>query len=208
VFPNLWPDPADLPGFKEFIKKYYSSGLAASLEIIRACEIGLKVPSGTLLNLCQSTASEVRILYYPEVDIATLKSGLVQRAWPHTDFGIITLLFQDGGGLELEDRTKPYTFVPVTTKKRSEMVVNISDTFQRWSNGSIPAGLHQVNIPPSFREATEGVIPERYSSAFFLKPNLDASVGPLQPFVAAENPAKYPDMTALELYNQRMGVLY
>lgn len=205
---NIWPDPEDLPGFREFTEKYYAIGLAASLEIMSACELGLRIPPGTLKNLCISHSSEVRLLYYPEVDIATLRSGSVQRAWPHTDFGILTLLFQTAGGLEFENREQPYTFAPVNTTHPTEMIVNSSDTFQRWSNGQLPAGLHQVNTPPEYKDLVEGKVPVRYSSAFFLKPCLSASVGPLGTFVSAEVPPKYPHMTALELYNSRMGVLY
>lgn len=179
------------------------------MRIMEACEVGLDIPPGSITEMCKPDASELRMLYYPEVSIKTLRSGLVKRAWPHTDFGIITLLFQDGlGGLELEDRRKDFTFVPVVTKRRNEMVVNLSDTFGRWSNATMPPGVHQVNIPPSLLEASEGVVPERYSSVFFFKAHRRASVGPLAPFVTPETPARYPDITALEFHRQMTKILY
>ncbi len=174
-----------------------------------ACEVGLHIPEGTLVNSCIPPASELRILHYPSVSIETLKKGLIKRAWPHTDFGIITLLFQDSlGGLELEDRSNPFHFVPVITETSNEMVVNISDTFNRWSNGTIKAGLHQVNVPPVMKESTEGLVPERYSSVFFLKAHREASVGPLKEFVSSERPAKYSDITALEFHQEMTKILY
>lgn len=103
--------------------------------------------------------------------LEAMKTGLIKRTWSLTDFGIIILLFQDHvGGLELEDRSRPGTFVPVTPVKvglgqRSEMVVNISNTFQRWTNGVIKAGLHQVPAPPAFKAsaAPDDILFERHS---------------------------------------------
>lgn len=188
------------------MEEYFTFAQAACMNIIDACEIGLRVAPGTISNMCKPTASELRMLYYPAVNLQNLNKGTLKRAWPHTDLGIITLLFQDDiGGLELEDRSKPFTFVPVVTKKRNEMVINISDTFGRWTNGKIPPGVHQVNVPPNFINATEGIVPERYSSAFFFKSHRKASVGPLAPFVGPDNPAQYPDITSLEFHCQKLG---
>lgn len=205
----MWPDQDDLPGFRTFIEKYFTAAQGVCMRLMEAIEVGLHIAPGSIQSMCKPDASELRMLYYPEVSIETLRNGSIKRAWPHTDFGIITLLFQDSlGGLELEDRSKDFAFAPVVTEQRNEMVVNLSDTFGRWSNGSMPPGVHQVNIPPSLIEATEGVVPERYSSVFFFKAHRKASVGPLAPFVTSETPAKYPDITALEFHRQMTKILY
>lgn len=144
-----------------------------------------------------------------------LADGRVKRTWPHTDFGIITLLFQDHfGGLELENRSRPGTFVPVTPVKvgpgqKTEMVVNISDLFQRRTNGVIKTGLHQVSAPRAFKAsaATGGILPERHSCVFFFKASRDASVGPLPEFVTEDNPAQYDEITALEYQQRKTGEL-
>ncbi|KAB8364868.1 hypothetical protein FH972_024728 [Carpinus fangiana] len=207
-FPNAWPASGDCDGFKEFVEDYFGVAQQTSLRIMQACEVGLHVPPGTLVQRCLPAASELRMLYYPPVSMDTLNKGLIKRAWPHTDFGIITLLFQDDlGGLELEDRSKPYTFDPVISKS-DEMVVNISDTFGRWSNDYITPGVHQVNVPPKMRDQKDGIVPERYSSVFFFKAHRETSVGPLPPFVTAETPAKYPDISALEFHRQMTDILY
>ncbi len=178
-----------------------------SLQIMAAMELGLELDNGTLVDRCVPAASEIRLNHYPPVSLEVLSSGKVKITWPHTDFGIITLLFQDTvGGLELEDRAKPRTFVPVTPgdpEAPTEMVVNISNTFQRWTNGRICAGLHQVNIPPLMKEKKEGVCPARYSSIFFFKAHRDTRVGPLPAFISPDSPARYDDITALQ-YQQHM----
>lgn len=180
-----------------------------SLQIIAAVEVGLDLPEGCLVDRCRQDASEIRLNHYPAISLERLADGQVKRTWPHTDFGIITLLFQDDvGGLELEDRTRPGIFVPVTPAPPggpTEMVVNISDTFQRWTNGVIKAGVHQVSPPPTYCKSgtNKGMLPERHSCVFFAKASRDTSVGPLPQFVSDENPAQYDEITALE-YQQRM----
>ena len=174
---------------------------------MKALEVGLKLSPGVLVQRCIPAASEIRLNHYPKISLAKLRNGNVRRTWPHTDFGIITLLFQDTvGGLELEDRKRPRTFVPVAPGEPgapTELVVNISDTFQRWTNDVIRAGLHQVDVPTSMKRVDEGVCPDRYSSIFFLKADRNTSVGPLAEFVTKDRPAAYDECTALE-YQQRM----
>lgn len=184
------------------------------IDIMEALELGLKLKPGALVRRCVPAVSEIRLNHYPQVSLAALRNGNgnVKRTWPHTDFGIISLLFQDTvGGLELEDRKIPGTFVPVTCSKtdtNTELVINVSDTFQRWTNNVIRAGLHQVDIPPKMKGLEEGVCPDRYSSVFFFKAYRSTSVGPLPEFVTKDKPALYDECTALE-YQQRMTkVLY
>lgn len=211
LYPNKWPQE-ELPSFKTKMEACYRIFQDISMQIISAIEVGLELPGGTLVRRCVPAASEVRLNHYPPADLELLNHGKSKRTWPHTDFGIITLLLQDQvGGLELENRAKPYTFVPVTPGKPgepSELVVNISDTFQRWTNNVIRAGLHRVDVPMSMKDKHSGVCPDRYSSIFFFKAGRDVSVGPLPEFVTEENPAQYDEITALQFQQQMTKILY
>jgi isopenicillin N synthase-like dioxygenase len=208
-FPNRWPDPDDLPGFRDFMDKYYKVGQQVSLDIIKVCELGLDLPKGTLERKCIPAASEIRLVHYPPSSIENFKSGHTKRCWPHSDFGIISLLFQDSvGGLELEDRIRPGSFVPVLNESPYEMVVNTSDTFQRWTNRVIQAGIHQVTSPRGMMGSHHDVLPERYSAVFFFKAHRETSVGPLPQFVGPQKPALYRDITALEFQQQRTRKVY
>ncbi|MCJ1393520.1 hypothetical protein MMC18_006395 [Xylographa bjoerkii] len=209
-YPNKWPQEQDLPGFQPLIEQCYEVCQNVSLQIMAAVEVGLGLQERTLVERCIPAASEVRLNHYPPIGIETLSKGTVKRTWPHTDFGIITLLFQDGvGGLELEDRKAPGTFVPVLPgESNAEMIVNISDTFQRWTNGTIRAGLHQVSVPSSMKALQRGVCPDRYSSIFFFKAHRNTSVGPIPQFVTPDRPAAYEDITALQYQQQQTQILY
>ncbi|KAM3064947.1 hypothetical protein ACMFMF_011563 [Clarireedia jacksonii] len=213
-YPNKWPRENAAPGFRLFLEETYQVCQAISISIMACMEMGLDLAPGTLVQRCHKAASEIRLNHYPPVSVERLADGRVKRTWPHTDFGIITLLFQDHvGGLELEDRSRPGTFVPVTptpqgSSKPREMIVNISNTFQRWTNDVITAGLHQVTAPPSHKASTEGILPERHSVVFFFKASRDISAGPLPEFVSSKNPAKYDEITALEYQRLMTTKLY
>jgi isopenicillin N synthase-like dioxygenase len=198
-----------LPGFKAFMEDFYVRSHQAALLILEALEVGLDLPAGLLISRCGGWASELRLNSYPEIDIQQLRRGMISRIHPHADLGVITCLFQDSlGGLELEDRSHSGSFLPIPPGARSEMVVNISETFQLWTNNVITAGIHQVTIPPVMKALTEGKIPARRSCAFFLKADGEASVAPLSQFVTDERPAAYMEMTALDYHQNRLATAY
>lgn len=55
----------------------------------------------------------------------------------HSDWGSITLVFQDEcGGLEVEDPEHPGVFAGVEPVKDA-VVMNVGDLLMRWSNGKV-----------------------------------------------------------------------
>lgn len=188
---------------------YYDRAQSLCLQIMSALEIGLGLPPNTLVERCVPSASELRLNRYPAVTIAQLRKGDTARIWPHTDFGLITLLLQDNaGGLEVEDQTEPGRYIPVPPEDSYEIIVNISDTFERWVNGVIKAGVHQVTVPHDRKEVEHGLLKERWSVAHLFKAHRQAMVGPLKQFVTAERPAKFDDITALQFQKRRTGLIY
>lgn len=198
-----------MPGFREKVVAHYETCREVAFQLMTALELGLDLSPGLLVDRCRKDGSEICLNRYRAIESKTLAEGFTKRIWPHTDYGIITLLFQDGvGGLELEDRRKPGTFLPVPPTPPGEpieMVVNASDTFERWTNGVIKAGLHRVTMP--FDEMT-AMVPERYSCAFFAKASRETSAGPLPQFVTEDRPAMYDEITALEFQQRRNQLLY
>lgn len=54
----------------------------------------------------------------------------------HSDWGTITMLFQDdSGGLQVEDPNRQGHFVDATPMTNA-LVMNVGDLLMRWSNGS------------------------------------------------------------------------
>lgn len=210
AYPNKWMED-EFPGFRQLSEHFYDLCQTLCLQIMAAMELGCGLTPGTLQDRCRPAASELRYNHYPRVSLGKLYDGLTRRGWPHTDFGLITLLFQDTqGGLQYEDRAKPGTFLPLMCESEDEVAVNISDTFQRWSNDSIPAGVHQVWLPPLADEhlaQKDHVLPERKSNVFFFKAHRNALVGALPDFVSETRPSRYENITALEFHKRMTDVL-
>ncbi|EED17268.1 gibberellin 20-oxidase, putative [Talaromyces stipitatus ATCC 10500] len=211
-YANRWPE--DLPGFQPAMESFYALMADCTRTLIAALEEALHVPQGTLNgNISSKThsASELRLNHYPPIAMNTLRTGQVSRIWLHFDLGVITLLFASSvGGLEVEDRNAPaqQTFIAVNPESEAELVVNISETLQRWTNDELRAGLHRVSFPTQLDQNGGDVeIPARYSIAYFCKADRQASLGSLPAFTRGTKPL-YPDITALEYHRSRLQTAY
>nr|K0E3U5.1 RecName: Full=2-oxoglutarate-dependent dioxygenase ecdK; AltName: Full=Echinocandin B biosynthetic cluster protein K [Aspergillus rugulosus]AFT91382.1 EcdK [Aspergillus rugulosus] len=208
-FQNKWPEEQTLPGFQETMNSYFDRSQAITLELLEALALAMDVPKDTFVGLCHGHASELRLNHYPSIPVKTIEEGKTNRIWPHTDFGIITLLAQDDiGGLEIQDRNHPSDFLPVNREDSTEFVVNIGDILERWTNGRLRAGLHQVTTPRSMQQKGNGTLPTRRSVAFFLKPHRQMSVASISHFVPGNQSPRYEDMTALAYQQLRTGIVY
>ncbi|MFT5070032.1 MAG: isopenicillin N synthase-like dioxygenase, partial [Candidatus Paceibacteria bacterium] len=88
-------------------------------------------------------------------------------AAPHTDFGVITLLYQDNnGGLQVLNKQQEWV---EATPIENTFVCNIGDLLHRWTNGYLSSNLHRV-INRSNNE--------RYSMPIFFDPDADTIVDP------------------------------
>lgn len=193
------------------MESWYEKMEQVAAQLMEVLECAFHLPRGSFLEKMthENNASEARLLHYPSIDIREIRKGGVSRIWPHFDLGVITLLFQDGvGGLECENRERPGTFFGVASNSTSELIVNVSETLQRWTNNELPAGLHRVTVPKSFDKRESGIVPERYSVTYFGKADRNASVGPLPEFVSSSSEAKYDDVTAIEYHQSRLKSAY
>lgn len=209
---NRWPAEDELPKFRTTMEAFYAAAHAVTQTLILpALEEGLGLVPGSLTRQCDGPHSELRLNHYPEIRLRDLRGGTISRIHPHTDLGVVTCLFQHGGmgGLQAHDH-ETGCWVPLHTESAAEMIVNISETLERWTNGQVRAGVHQVTVPPMLQDEpdNETLVPPRLSTAFFLKANRDASVGALPCFVSEEYPRKFEAMTALEYHQQRLAAAY
>ena len=78
------------------------------------------------------------------------------------------------------------------------MIVSVGDTLTRWTNRKITGGIHQVTAPEAMKGESGLILPPRMSMAYLFKAERTVSVGPLPKLVSSTEPAKYPDITALE----------
>lgn len=205
-FPNKWPSNADLPGYQDTMERFFFSCGDLTLTLLEAMGQAMGLDPAIFTSRCTNEASTIRINHFPPIERRTLDDGQISRIWPHKDFGIISLVFPDvTQGLEYEDRSNPGAFAPMPYGSDDEVVVLVSETMQRWTNGEVSAGVHRVSRP---RELDSDLVPERWSLVYFNKADRNVNVGPLKEFVPSGKQPVYEDLTALEYQTLRNAAHY
>lgn len=180
---NIWPDEADVPGFRAAWTAYYlaQEGLAAALMRIFALALGL--PEHFFDDKIDRHFSNMVAYHYPPIAAPPLPGQL--RGGAHTDFGSLTLVHghPSAKGLQVWNGSG-WEDVPVAP---DTFVVNLGDLMAQWTNDLWVSTLHRVVNPPD----GEWDKP-RYSLVFFHQPNYDAVIDSLD----RSHPAKYPPITS------------
>jgi isopenicillin N synthase-like dioxygenase len=79
--------------------------------------------------------NKIALRHYLPIAAAEIETKQKERLGAHTDFGTVTLLFQDDcGGLEVEVPGEPGKYMPAALVKNG-LVMNIGDLLMHWSNG-------------------------------------------------------------------------
>ncbi|CAO2656046.1 Nn.00g048490.m01.CDS01 [Neocucurbitaria sp. VM-36] len=211
--PNIWlPDDA-LPGFRPFLESYFTVCAELIHRILDALSIALKVPDPGLSPTHSDSLFQLRLLHYPAISSSELSQNKRSRINAHSDFGTLTLLFQDSvGGLEVEDPHQPGVF-RAAEPIEDTVLVNIGDLMARWSNDRWRSTVHRVELPSGERQGDGGanggtVVPDRYSIPVFATANMDAVVDALPGCWSEGNPKKYEPVTAWGYVQMRMAALY
>jgi isopenicillin N synthase-like dioxygenase len=193
---NKW-----LPDQKEFqseVLAFWDTCCQVADKVLHAFAIALQVPEDFFATKHDQQNHTLRLLHYPPI-LQLPKLGQV-RAGAHSDYGSITLLFQDQvGGLEVQTKDGEWILAPTIP---DTVVVNTGDLMQRWTNHVFCSTKHRVMIPTD-----ERIKRSRYSVAFFCHPNHDAEIACL-PSCSLENPAIYPPISAGEHLLSRLQATY
>lgn len=100
LYTNIWPPPGVYDAFQPLFTSFFASAYKAEIAILQALSIGLGLPPQMLPELHTERANELRLTHYPAVSRKEFSHST--RIAAHTDFGTITLLFQDSvGGLRM-----------------------------------------------------------------------------------------------------------
>jgi len=172
--PNVWPD---LPGFREALEAYYGE----------TYKLGMKILEGFALYLGKEESFFTRHFTKPVADMVINHywgtAGLHisdQASGPHTDHGIVTILWQDSlGGLEVMGKDGNWISV---TPLRGSYVINIGELMKRWTNGRFKATVHRV---VHLQDKS------RYSMPLFCNPNFRTIVDP-RDLGVSDAEAQYP----------------
>jgi isopenicillin N synthase-like dioxygenase len=166
--------------------------------VLQAIALCLQLPQDFFTTRHNQKCHTLRLLHYPPLQTPP-KTGQV-RAGEHSDYGSITLLFQDEiGGLEVQTTSGQWIAAPSIP---DTVIVNTGDLMQRWTNHVFCSTKHRVMIPNDNR-----VNQSRYSIAFFCHPNDDIEIGCLET-CQREHPPIYPPILAGEYLLSRLQATY
>jgi len=179
--PNQWPD--FMPEFKHAMDAYFAEIGRCGADLLRAVAVSLGNDPDFFSDKYVKPLQRTQSIHYP-VQPKNRPDDQFGVA-PHTDYGCITLLYQDPvGGLQVQElQSGGWIDAPFI---KGSLVVNVADLLARWSNDRFRSTKHRV-INTSGRE--------RYSIATFYDPDYKAMVDPVDLRVSREQ-AAYPPVLA------------
>ncbi|MBD2092796.1 isopenicillin N synthase family oxygenase [Microcoleus sp. FACHB-1515] len=183
--PNRWPQ--QLPKFRSTALEFFAACVQTADAVLAAIALALHLPSDFFTLRHSEQAHTLRLLHYPP------QSANAIGAAAHTDYGSITLLFQDEvAGLEVQTRSSEWLNVPPIA---NAVLVNLGDLMQRWTNDEYRSTPHRVR----------SVAGARNSIAFFCDPNPEVEIACLP---VSDRPARYAPITAGNYLLQRLRATY
>lgn len=184
----------EVEGFNETLYQAYKNFQKSGTALLQAIALYLGLDEHFFDNRVHNGNSILRCIHYPPITIEP-KSAI--RAEQHEDINLITLLVgASADGLQI--LTKQEEWVGVTSLPE-QIVVNVGDMLQRFTNNKLRSTTHRVVNP-----ARELWHTSRFSMPFFLHPRSEMSLACLESCIDENHPKAYPDATAGEYLDERL----
>lgn len=183
--PNRWPaEPAQL---QAVWTAYYRRMEQLADDLIGVFALALGLPRDWFGPSVDRHCSNLFANHYPPVEVAPEPGQL--RLGPHTDYGSLTLLYQDAspGGLQVHSGGH-WVDAPHLP---GSYIVNIGDLMARWTNDRWVSTLHRVSVPAGGHPSGS-----RLSIPFFHQPNYDAVIEAIPTCLVPGRAPKYPAITS------------
>ncbi len=197
ILKSEYPDNVsvdEIPGFNETFYKAYRAFEKSGKALLQAIALYLGLEENYFDEYVEEGNSIVRAIHYPPITVEP-KSAI--RAEQHEDINLITLLVgASAGGLEI--LTKKNEWIGVTSLPE-QIVVNVGDMLQRFTNNKLKSTTHRVVNPPRELWHTS-----RFSIPFFLHPKSSMSLAALESCIDPSHPKVYGDITAGEYLDERL----
>src|ERR1044071_3319069 len=192
---NVWP--TEITEFRDVATEDYRRLEKTGVQMLRAIALYLNLPEDYFDAKVRHGNSILRpIHYFPIEDPDSVPADAV-RAAEHGDINLITLLMgASADGLQVLRRDGKW--IPITALPE-QLVVNVGDMLERFTNKTLKSTIHRVVNPPRHLMNTP-----RYSIPFFMHPRSEMSLAALPTTVTKENPKLWDDITAGEFLNQRL----
>lgn len=184
--PNIWPDVA---GFREAWTRYYDAMEELSTELMRLFALALGLEEHWFDDKIAHHISNLVANHYPAQEQAPLPGQL--RRGAHTDYGSLTVLYQDErpGGLQVQLPAGEWADVPHVP---GSFVINLGDLMAAWTNDRWTSTMHRVVNPPL------GDGRARVSIPFFHQPDYDAEIVCIPTCTSPDDPPHHAPVTSGE----------
>jgi len=190
---NQWPD--DEPELRRIAETYYDAVFELGQRLLEGFALALDIDRSFFRSLYRHPLVRARLIHYPSQADASAEGQF--GAAPHTDWGCITVLWQDDvGGLQVRNRAGQWIDAPPI---EDTFVINIGDMLERWSNDLFVSTPHRV-VNASGRE--------RYSIPVFYDPDFETIVECLPGCSGLDNPPKHPRTVAGEYIAEQYDKSY
>ncbi len=191
--PPLLPD-AVLPGMGAVMVEFHERVLDLQRRFLRMIAVGIGAHESFFDTMVQDGATLTRAIHYP----AMVAAPGTEHVWAgeHGDINLITALPRaTAKGLEV--RLADGTWVDAAPPD-GRVVINTGFMLEHLTNGLIPPGWHRVVADPE----QPG---DRYSVVQFCHPTPWTMLSPIPTCVTADNPLRFPTISAEDRLDQ---VLY
>lgn len=188
------PFPGDDRGaaLRMALKTYFAACETVADRIAELLTVALELPRDFFALRTNRSNDSLRSQFYPgQREEFRNDQGMGE----HTDGTFITLLSQDGPGLQVRDLAG--TWLDVDVERRDWFVVNIGDLMARWSNEEYVSTPHRVKLADRPRQ----------SVVFFKLANDDALIECFPKFTR-DRPAKYEAIRYETFSLQKMNALF
>jgi isopenicillin N synthase-like dioxygenase len=185
---NLFPPD---PAFRELVLAYLAALTSLGHSVMEGIALSLGLPARYFADRYTGDPLILfRIFHYPELP----PEGELWSVGEHSDYGLLTLLYQDrSGGLQVKTRQGWLEAPPLD----GSFVCNIGDMLDRMTGGHYRSTPHRVRNP-----ARAG----RISFPFFFDPGFDARVEPIdRDAVPDEDAASRWDRASVHAFSGTYG---
>ncbi len=194
-----FPTEESVPGFKTYLVELAKVSEKLSRMILQGILLAFGQDPDAICGLYSKPFTDdnytaMRTLFYPpvkeDVPAGSVRLGqhtgklmlivvivTIMIMLTLTDYGAITLLYQDPmGGLEVLDNQTNSWITVIPEQSSNAILVNVGDLLEVLTNGILPAAWHRVTIPET--ESVRQIC--RQSIAFFANFDHDANISPLK----------------------------
>ncbi|MDQ0993876.1 isopenicillin N synthase family oxygenase [Streptomyces sp. V3I7] len=188
------PFPGDEDGaaLRAALKAYFAACEGVAARVTELLTVALELPRDFFATRTDRSNDSLRSQFYPGVREEFLND---QGMGEHTDGTLVTLLTEDGPGLQLRDVAG--NWLDVEVPERDWFIVNIGDLMARWSNDEYVSTPHRVRL----------VERPRQSIVFFKLANDDAVIESFPKFTRTR-PSKYEPIRYETFSLQKMDALF